>query len=514
MKVAHAPRGVARLLRTSKAPRDVLAGTTVALVLIPQALAYAGVAGMPPISGLYAAALPPLAAAIFASSPYLQTGPVAQTSLLTFGALATRAPVGSDEYVQLGILLALVVGATRVALGLTRTGFVAHLMSEPMLMGFLPAGAILIICSQLPAALGASPGEHSVVAAAAIAVAHPADWNAAEIGLALATLAIIIMGRRIHRIFPGVLVALVLGLVASSAADIGAATVGEIPSGLPAISLAVPWAELPALLLPGAVIALVGFAEPASIARTYATRERQPWSADREFIGQGAANLASGLSGGYPVGGSLSRTSLNYMAGAATRASGAITGLVVLAFLPFASVLSPLPKAVLAAIVISAVLGLLAFRRLFELWRVSRPQFAVAWTTFGLTLVLAPRIERAVVIGVALSIAIHLVRELTLRIEVSRADDTLEIRPQGVLWFGNAQRLEDRLIAVLREHRDVARLRLVLDGLGRIDVSGAIALYNLVEDATEAGLEVELQGVPPQASGMVARLAARRTALK
>jgi sulfate permease, SulP family len=202
------------------------------------------------------------------------------------------------------------------------------------------------------------------------------------------------------------------------------------------------------------------------------------------------------------------------MAGAATRASGAITGLVVLAFLPFASVLSPLPKAVLAAIVISAVLGLLAFRRLIELWRVSRPQFAVAWTTFGLTLVLAPRIERAVVIGVALSIAIHLLRELTLRIEVSRADDTLEIRPQGVLWFGNAQRLEDRLIAVLREHRDVARLRLVLDGLGRIDVSGAIALYNLVEDATEAGLEVELQGVPPQASGMVARLAARRTALK
>jgi sulfate permease, SulP family len=466
---------------------------------------------MPPVNGLYAAALPPLAAALCASSPYLQTGPVAQTSLLTFGALVTRAPAESAEYVSLGILLALVVGAVRVALGITRTGFVAYLMSEPMLMGFVPAGAILIVCSQLPAALGSSPGDAGVVAGAVSALTHPSGWGASAIGLSAVTLVVVFAGRRLHPLFPGVLVALIAALLVSSAADIGAATVGHIPSGLPQISLALPWEELPALLLPGAVIALVGFAEPASIARTYATRDRRPWSPDREFISQGVANLASGLSGGYPVGGSLSRTSLNYIAGAASRASGAVTGLVVIAFLPFASTLSPLPKAVLAAIVISAVLGLIRLGRVLRLWKVSRPQFAVAATTFALTLILAPHIEQAVVAGVVLSVLIHLLREISMRIEVTIRDATLEIRPHGVLWFGNAQAVEERLITVLEQHRDIPRVRLVLNGLGRIDVSGAIALYNLIEDAAQAGLEVSVEGIPPQAQDMVDRLGPRHT---
>jgi SulP family sulfate permease len=341
---------------------------------------------------------------------------------------------------------------------------------------------------------------------------HPGGWGAAEIAVALVALAIVVGGRRIHALFPGVLIALVAGLVASETAGFGGATVGRIPRGLPEVSLALPWEELPGLLLPGTVIALVGFAEPASIARAYATRERRRWNADREFVSQGVANLTSGLCGGYPVGGSLSRTSLNHMAGAATRASGAVTGLVVLAFLPFASVVSSLPKAVLAAIVIAAVLGLLRFGRLIDLWRVSRPQFAVAATTFALTLILAPHIERAIVIGVVLSILTHLARELTMRIDVELAGETLEIRPHGVLWFGNAQRVEERLIAVLERHRDVPRLRLVLDGLGRIDVSGALALYNLVEDASQAGLAVDVEGIPPQSRAMVERLGKRRGA--
>jgi SulP family sulfate permease len=224
-------RTVRDLRRT--APRDVLAGTTVAVVLIPQALAYTAVAGMPPISGLYAAALPPLAAAFIASSPYLQTGPVAQTSLLTFGALAALAPTGSERYVELGVLLALVVGVVRLALGVTRTGFVAYLMSEPMLMGFLPAGAILIICSQLPAAMGSKPGDGGVVAEAAAALGHPGGWGVAEIAVALAAAAIVLGGRRIHGLFPGVLIALVAGLGASevgSAARPSGASRADCPS--------------------------------------------------------------------------------------------------------------------------------------------------------------------------------------------------------------------------------------------------------------------------------------------
>jgi SulP family sulfate permease len=501
--------------RRATLARDTIAGITVALVLIPQSLAYAGVAGMPPIGGLYAAALPPLAAAVFASSPYLQTGPVAMTSLLTFGALAGRAPVGSEAYVELGVLLALVVGVVRVLIGLLHGGVIAHLMSEPMLMGFMPAGAILIVASQVPAALGAPGAAGSdVLGAAGSALVAPADWEPAAVGLALGSIVLVLGGRRIHPLFPGVLIALVAGLGLAAAVDYGGATVGAIPAGLPPVTLDLPLRELPGLLAPGAVIAVVGFAEAASIARTYATRERRPWSADREFIGQGAANLAAGLSGGYPVGGSFSRSALNRGAGAVTRASGAVTGLAVLAFLPAAALLEPLPRAVLSAIVISAVLALIRLRRMAVLWRVSRPQFVVAWATFALTLLLAPRIERAVMAGVVLALAVHLIRELSVRIEVTTTGETLEVRPTGVLWFATAHDLEARLNRLIGQHRDATRLRLVLDGLGRIDLTGAMALDRLLDDARAAGLDVEVVDAPPQARGLLARHARRRDPLR
>jgi SulP family sulfate permease len=488
--------------------RDAVAGITVALVLIPQALAYAGVAGMPPIGGLYAAALPPLAAALFASSPYLQTGPVALTSLLTFGALAGRAPVGSDAYVQLGILLALVVGVVRVLISVLRGGILAHLMSEPMLMGFMPASAILIAASQLPAALGVQPEAGAGVLGGAVsALLSPGDWELAAVGLALLSLAMIFGGRRLHWRFPGVLVVLIAGLVLSMAGAYGGAAVGDIPSGLPAITLDLPYGELPSLIVPGAVIAVVGFAEAASISRTYAIRERRPWNADREFFSQGAANLVSGMSGGYPVGGSFSRSALNHSAGAVTRASGAITGLAVLVFLPFASVLEPLPKAVLSAIVISAVLGLMRLGRMFSLWRDSRPQFAVGAVTFALTLLLAPHVEQAVLAGVGLALAVHLVRELSLRIETTVTAGTLEIRPRGVLWFATAEDLEDRLSGLLEQHPEANRLRITLNGLGRIDLTGIMALSRLLDDARGGGMEVEVTGATPRIEGLLARYA-------
>lgn len=492
--------------------RDLAAGIAVALVVVPQALAYARVAGMPPIAGLYAAALPPLVAALLASSPYLQTGPTAITSLLTFGALAERAPVGSPEYVELGIALALVVGVIRVALGLLRGGVVAHLMSEPMLMGFVPAAALLIVASQLPAALGA-PAHGGVLEAAGRAVADPAAWHWGALALTAGAAAVVLGGRRLHPWFPAVIVALAGGLLVSAAAGYGGAVVGEVPAGLPPVP-ALRLDALPALLLPGTVIAVVGFAEPAAIARAYATRERRRWSADRELVSQGAANLAAALSGGYPVGGSLSRSALNHAAGAATRLSGAVTGLAVLACLPFAAVLEPLPTGVLAAIVITAVLGLIRLRPLAALWRISRPQFAVACTTFALTLLLSPRIEQAVLVGIALSLAVHLVRELSLRLEVEASGGALRIRPVGVLWFATANDLHERMIGLLERHPDAQRVRLELDALGRIDLTGAMTLGHLLDDVRSAGLAVEVHGVPPQARGLLERYGARRDELR
>lgn len=497
-----------RPLRLPRPARgDLVAGISVALVLVPQSLAYAQLAGMPAYRGLYAAALPPLAAAFLASSPYLQTGPVALTGLLTLGALSTLAPPGSDEYVSLGILLALVVGAVRLAVGLLRAGVVAYLISGPMLLGFMPAAAILIVASQLPAALGAAPEGNGILENAASTLAHPGTWETASLLLAAVVVALMLVGPLAHRLFPAVLVAVGIGLAYSGIA--GGPTVGDIPSGYPPFSVDLPWRELPSLILPGVVIALVGFVEPSSIARTFAARDRRPWDADREFLSQGAANVAAAVSGGFPVGGSFSRSALNRLTGARTRWSGAVTGLAVLAFLPFAGSLATLPAAVLGAIVIGAVAGLIRPLPLLRLARLSAPQFAVAVVTFVLTLALAPRVEQAVVVGIALAVAVHLWRELNLDVPGWTEDGTLHIEPRGVLWFGTAPRLEDAFLALVGERADAQRLVLHLGRLGRIDMTGALALRGALQHAREAGLSVEIADVSPRFAGIVENVIAR-----
>ena len=474
---------------------DVVAGISVALVLIPQSLAYAALAGMPPERGLYAAGIPLLVAAPFASSPYLQTGPVAITSLLTLGALTTLAAPGSDEYVALGLLLALVVGVARVLVGLLRAGVIAYLMSQPLLTGFIPAAAVLIIASQVPAALGAEAPTGGVIEQAGRALSSPGGWEPTSIALSLVVVVTVFGGRRIHALFPGVLVAVAAAIAFSTLTAYRGETVGEISVGAPPLSLDLPWGELPSLLLAGVVIALVGFAEPASIARAFAVEDRVAWDSNREFVSQGMANVAAAFSGGFPVGGSFSRSSLNRLAGAGSAVSGAITGLAVLAFLPFAFVLAPLPAAVLAAIVIAAVVPLVRLGPLLRLWRFSRPAFLTATATFVLTLALAPHVERAVLAGVGLAIAVHLWRELRIDASVWYEGDDLHVRPAGVLWFGPAQGLGEGLVAQLAEHPEARRLVLHLDGLGRIDVTGALVLRTVVEEAERSGLETELVGV-------------------
>jgi SulP family sulfate permease len=342
-----------------------------------------------------------------------------------------------------------------------------------------------------------------VLEGAAEALAHPERWEAAPIVLALVAVALLVVGPRLHPLFPFVLVAVGIGIAYSELAGYDGATVGSIESGAPPISAHLPWGELEQVLLPGAIIALVGFAEPASIARTLAARERRPWNANREFLGQGLANVVSGFTGGFPVGGSFSRSMLGWLAGARTRLSGAITGVCVLAFLPFAGSLSSLPRATLAGVVIGAALPLVRVGPLLRLWRFSKPQFAVAWITFALTLALSPHIERAVLIGIGLAIAVHLWRELDFDIDVRRDGDELHLRPSGVLWFGTARALDGAFLRLLAESPDARRLVLHMDGLGRVDLPGALALRQLLEDARQAGLDVELADVPQRARRFV-----------
>jgi SulP family sulfate permease len=505
-------RFVERLTRPDKKkasvihPGDFLAGLSVAMLAIPQAMAYANLAGMPAYTGLYVAAIPPIAAAYFASSPYLQTGPVALTALLNFAVLSQVATPGSPEYIGLAALLALMVGVVRLAVGLVRLGSVAYLMSQPMLIGFTSAAAILICLSQLPTALGVQPPMENVLPRAFWTLTHPSLWGFASLALSILTILSVQMGRRLHPLFPGVLVAVGLGLVYSHGWGYSGPILGHVPTGFPGLHWDFPWTSIHSLIIGCGVIAILGFAEPASIARTYATQNRIPWDANQEFIGQGVANLASAFVGGFPVGGSFSRSAANYMAGAKTRWSGAITGVVVLLFLPFATVLHDLPRAVLGAIVISTVINLVRPGELLGLLKYSRPQATIGLLTFFLTLALAPRIEIAVIVGVVLSVAHHLRREQHLVFDHWMDAGGLHFKPQGVLWFGSAYTVEVEFAKLLAKYPEVVDIKLHLGGLGRIDLSAAIMFKQLMEDAKAAGMKVELLDVPPMAKSWVDRV--------
>jgi SulP family sulfate permease len=390
--------------------------------------------------------------------------------------------------------------------GLLRLGVVAYLLSRPLLLGFVPAAGILIIASQLPIALGAEPPGGTVLRQAAWAITHPGDWNLDAIGLSLVVAALLVFGRRLHPLIPVVLLVVAVGIGYSKLGGYSAATVGPISAGFPPFSLRLPWADLPQLLVPGAVIALLGFVEAASIARTYAALERKRFDSNREFSAQGMANVAAAVSGGFPVGASFSRSALNRLAGARTSFSAVVTGVAVLAFLPAASILEPLPQAVLATVVIVAVVGLVQIGPLLRLWRLSKPQFAVGMTTFALTLALAPHIERAVIVGVVLAVAVHLWRELRLEVAGWRDGETLHLRPRGVLYFGTEQRFEDSFLGLVAEHPDATKLAVHLDGLGRIDTTGALALRAILQEARLAGLEVEILDVRPRWRPLVERV--------
>ena len=498
-----------RRLRLPQPSRgDLIAGLSVALILIPQGMAYAQLAGLPPIHGLYAAAAAPILASLVGSSPYLQTGPVAMTSLLTLGALAPLAPEGSAEFVAYAALLAVVVGIVRLLLGLLRAGAFAYLLSEPAINGFLFGGAILIVASQVPPLVDVTSRSANPLAAGAGALADPSAWELAAVGLGLAAVVLLVLSRRLGPLFPAAPVVAGLGLLVGGLTAYPGQLVGDIPTGLPPVTFDLVWSALPQLLVPGAVIAIVGFAEPVAIARRFAAEDRQRWDPNRELVGQGLANLAAGIAGGYPTGGSLSRSSLNRAAGATTRWSGAITGLLVLAALPVADVLSPLPRAVLAGLVVAAALPLLDPRVFTRQWRLSPLQAGVAVATFGATLAFAPRVERGVLVGVGLAIAVHLWRELRLHVPAELSDDrTLHVRPQGVLYYASAPSLQDRLVDVVARHPDARRMVLHLSGLGRIDLSGMLMIRAVLSDLD---LPVTVSDVPEHSRRLVARVLPER----
>lgn len=466
-----------------------------ALVALPQALAYADLAGLPPVAGLHAIIPALLVAAPFLSARELQVGPVATTSLLTFGTLSALSVPSTPTWIALAALLALMVGLIRIGIGLLGWGRLAYLLSRPVLIGFLNAAAVLILLSQVPAVLGL-PAAGGVMGSAWQAVRAVPSWNLEAIAYAAGTVLIVHLARRVHPLVPGVLIAAALALLVSATTGYGGPVVGAVGDAWPRPRLDLPWQAAPRLAVGALVLALVGFSEAATIGRDLAARARRPWDPDREFVAQGVANVAAGLFGGFPVGASFSRSAVARLSGATSRWAGFVTGLALLAALPLVSLLDHLPSAVLAGVIIAAVTSLIRLRDLISVARDSRSQGVIAVSTFVLTLALAPRIDEAVMIGVMLAIGQHLRREQALGLDVTRTDGVLRVALRGVLWYGNAQRLEEALPGLLAKHRDADVLVFDLAGCGRVDWSGAMTIREILDDAAELDMAGRLERVP------------------
>ncbi len=508
---------------------DLGAGAAVALVLIPQSMAYASLAGMPPHYGLYAAFLPVMVAAIWGSLPQLACGPVAITGLLTASALTPLAEPGSGEFVALAITLALMAGALQLVLGLFSLGTLVNFLAHPVILGFTNAAAIVIALSQLKDLLGVPmASDTGILVAVAEVLGRLPEAHLPTLAFGLAAMAIIAASRRWLPRVPGVLAA-AAGLTPISYLvgfeGMGGEVVGTIPAGLPPLSLpSFSWEQVTTLLSSAAVIALVGFIEAISIAKAIAARTRARIDPNQELVGQGLGNLAAGLSQAFPISASFSRSAINHSTGARTGLASVFTALIVaLTLLLLTPLLYHLPVAVLAAIIIMAVSSLVDIEAMRQTWRTHRQDGAVAVTTFVSSLVLAPHLDYGILLGGVLAIVLYLLRTMRPRVVIlSRhpADGALRdarrfglpesrhiaaLRFDGPLYFANVGHLEDAVLEINHEYPEARFVLLVGDGITSIDSSGAETLHNLDERLRDNGVTLVLAGVKLQVMEVLER---------
>jgi len=502
----HWPRLTPELARI-----EVLAGLTVALVMIPQAVAYAGLAGMPLVTGLYTCLVPALLAVLFGSANRLSVGPAALTCVLIGASLAGLAEPGSADWVSLAVWLSLMSGGIQLLLGLGSYGWLINLISSPIMMGFTQAASLLIMASQVPALLGVSAFED----AATNWPVWLTDWPA---WFGVGSLLLLFGLRRMLPRWPGVM------LVMSAASALGFAigyeqhgsVIGLLPSGLPALYWPhwPGWSVLNQLWVPAMVIALVSFLETASSARIECQRDGKRWDDNTELFSQGLAKLASALSGSFPTSTSFSRSALMLYAGA--RSGWAVVfsiGFVLLALLLLMPALQFVPKAVMAAAVIVAVSNLFQPRQFLRLWQIDRAETFTAGVTFAITLLTAPRIYWGVLTGVVVGLSHFLHTRLHPRIiEVGHHPDgslrdrhllqlpalaphVYALRMDAELDFAAASAFERTIVNHLANHPNIQHVCLFAHPINRIDVTGIETFGQLHQQLMRKGITLHLSGI-------------------
>ncbi|MBD8049340.1 SulP family inorganic anion transporter [Limnohabitans sp. JUR4] len=502
----HWPRLSPELARS-----EVLAGLTVALVMVPQAVAYAGLAGMPLVTGLYTCLLPALLAVLFGSASRLSVGPAALTCVLIGASLTGLAEPGSTQWVSLAVWLSLLSGGIQLLLGLGNYGWLINLVSSPVMMGFTQAASLLIMASQVPALLGIPAWRWDMSSWGTWLTGWPALFG-------LGSLAVLLLLRHYQPRWPGIMLVMGAASMLGYASDYTqhGSIVGLLPSGLPALY----WPEWPGLdvlnqlWVPAMVIALVSFLETASSARIECQRDGKRWDDSTELFSQGLAKLASALSGSFPTSTSFSRSALMLYAGARSGwAVVASVGFVLLALLVLMPALQFVPRSVMAAAVIVAVLNLFQPRQFLKLWRIDRVETATAAVTFAITLATAPRIYWGVMAGVLLGLSHFLHTRLHPRIiEVGLHPDgslrdrhlwhlpplaphLFALRMDAELDFAAASSFERAITDHLAQHPDTQHVCLFAQPINRIDATGVETFGQLQRQLASRGITLHISGI-------------------
>ncbi len=529
-----------RQYRKEDLPQDFICGITVAAVLIPQSMSNAMIAGLPPIYGLYGASIPAIVGALWGRSSQLATGPVAIVSLLTFASVLPFAQRGSPEFIIIAINLSAIVGTFQLLMGVLRLGFIMRFVSHPVIIGFTNAGAIIIATTQIRHLLGIHVRDSEFIFPIFIDIArNVSHTNIFTLAIGLLSLVIIFGGRRVNSKLPVTMIAIVVTTLMSSFLNInqyGVATVGDMPSGLPSfdvpflrymrpmlppgrtdihslISAATNLDTIFQLIGPGIVIAVIGFMEAMAITKTISEKTKQPLDVNQELIGQGAANLSGAFFNAYPVSGSFSSSAVNLQAGGRTSLSNVIAGcIVIVALVFFTSAFHNLPKATLAAIVISAVIGLVHQSQFVKLLKANKNDGIIALITFSFAIITKP--DYAIFIGITISLLLFLWESMSPRIILLTRDPRSEIFvnaelknlpvcPQIIylmtdfsIYFANAEFFRHAILKKAEQFKEHLKYILLdMEMVNKIDTTGVDELKMLVLDLRKKGVEVYLANV-------------------
>ena len=508
---------------------DVTAGLIVTVMLIPQSLAYAMLAGLPPEIGLYASLLPMVAYALFGSSMTLAVGPVAVSSLMTASALMPLASQGSAEYISLSILLALLSGLMLLVAGFLRLGFLAWFLSHPVISGFISGSAVLIAIGQLKYLLGLQFSSSGVLSSLNNLAQHLHETNTTTALLGLSAVLFLLFARKylgpllkqlgisaksadlITKLAPMAVVIVSTALVAIYGLDQTdkVSIVGRVPGGLPSIALpSIQWDQINTLLLPALLISLVGFVESVSVGQSLALKRGQRINSNSELVGIGAANVASAISGGFPVTGGFARSVVNFSAGAQTPAAGIVSAvLMAIVIAGLTDWFYYLPQAVLSATIIVAVIGLIDTHTLKEAWHYDNADAIALLLTFAGVIVCG--VEEGIVIGVAMSLAVLVWRSshphmaLVGRVpgtehfrnverhQVNVFPGLIALRIDESIYFANSQLIAEKIEGLLSEYPATNCVLLILSAVNQLDTTALGMLTEL--EKTLAARNITLQ---------------------